>query len=396
MPTDPRPGDGPRTAAARPGGPRPAAARPTVAAVEAFRLSLPLVHSFQTSSHRKSHLEHIVVRVAGADGTVGWGEIASPSDPYYCPETVDTCWMILQRYLAPALVGSEWDHPADAGRAWAKIRGHHFAKAGLDIACWDLWTRASGTRLADALGGTRDRVAAGVSLGIEPTVEELLAQVGRHVADGYRRIKLKIAPGWDVAPVRAVRAAHPDLAVQVDANGVYPETDEALATLRELDALGLLLIEQPFAPGALAAHARLAERIGTPVCLDESVDDLDQLDSAIALRAGTVLNIKVSRMGGLTAARAAHERAVAAGWRVWCGGMHEFGVGRAANVAIASLSGFDLPSDVSGSDKYYAHDIVAPPIRAVDGMVEVPSGPGLGHEVDEEFVRAQAADAFRV
>lgn len=367
---------------------------PSVAAVEAFRLSLPLVRSFQTSSHRKSHLEHIVVRVTGEDGTAGWGEIASPSDPYYCPETVDTCWMVLQRYLAPALVGARWEHPAEAGRAWARIRGHHFAKAGLDIACWDLWTRANGTRVADALGGTRPRIAAGVSLGIEATVDELLAQVERYLADGYRRIKLKIAPGWDVEPVRAVRAAYPDLAMQVDANGVYPETPEALATMRELDGAGLLLIEQPFAPGALAAHARLAERIATPVCLDESVDDLDQLDSAIALRAGSVLNVKVSRMGGLTAARLAHERAVAAGWRVWCGGMHEFGVGRAANVAIASLPGFELPGDVSGSDKYYAHDIVAPAIRAVDGMVEVPSGPGLGYEVDEALVREQANAAF--
>ncbi|HEY3682474.1 MAG TPA: o-succinylbenzoate synthase [Streptosporangiaceae bacterium] len=369
---------------------------PTVAAVEAFRVSLPLVHSFQTSSHRKSHLEHIVVRVAGADGRAGWGEIASPSDPYYCPETVDTCWMMLHRYLAPALVGTEWAHPSEAGAAWARVRGHNFAKAGLDIACWDLWTTASGTPLATALGGTRTTTAAGVSLGIEPTIDALMEQVGRHVADGYGRVKLKIAPGWDTGPVRAVREAFPDLLLQVDANGVYPETPEALETLRGLDAYGLLLVEQPFAPGALAAHARLARTLGTPVCLDESVDDLGQLDTAIALGAGGVLNIKVSRMGGLTAARAAHERAVAAGWRVWCGGMHEFGIGRAANVALASLPGFDLPSDVSGSDKYYARDIVDPPIRALAGQVAVPTTPGLGHTVDEAFIRAEATATFQV
>jgi len=369
---------------------------PTVAAVEAFRVSLPLVHTFQTSSHRKSHLEHIVVRVADADGAVGWGEIASPSDPYYCPETVDTCWFMLRRYLAPALVGAAWSHPSEAGAAWAKIRGHHFAKAGLDIACWDLWTRAAGRPLAAALGGTQPEIAAGVSLGIEPTIDELLAQVARHVGDGYGRVKLKIAPGWDVEPVRAVRAAYPDLLLQVDANGVYEETPEVLAMLRELDAYGLLLIEQPYAPGALAAHARLASSLGTPVCLDESIDDLDQLDSAITLGAGSILNIKVSRMGGLTAAHAAHDRATAAGWRVWCGGMHEFGVGRAANVAIASLEGFSLPSDVSGSDKYYAHDIVTPPIRAIGGQVTVPSAPGLGHEVDEDLIRSTASDTFRL
>lgn len=369
---------------------------PTVAAVEAFRVSLPLVHTFQTSSHRKSHLEHIVVRVTDADGAEGWGEIASPSDPYFCPETVETCWMMLRRYLAPALIGASWDDPSEAGRAWARIRGHHFAKAGLDIACWDLWARAAGKPLAAVLGGTRSRIAAGVSLGIEPTIDDLLAQVERHVGDGYGRVKLKIAPGWDVEPVRAVRTAYPDLLLQVDANGVYPETPEVLATLRELDAYGLLLVEQPYAPGALAAHARLAGSVGTPVCLDESVDDLDQLDSAITLGAGSVLNIKVSRMGGLTAARAAHDRAVEAGWRVWCGGMHEFGVGRAANVALASLPGFDLPGDVSGSDKYYAHDIVNPPIRAVSGRVTVPGGPGLGHEVNADLVHSSASETFQI
>ncbi|WP_037064479.1 o-succinylbenzoate synthase [Pseudonocardia acaciae] len=358
--------------------------------VEAFRLGLPLVHTFQTSSHRKSQLEHILVRVRDGEGRHGWGEIASPSDPYYGPETVDTCWLMLCRYLAPALLGTEWEHPGGASRAWAKVRGQHFAKAGLDVACWDLWARAHDRPLAHALGGTRERIAAGVSLGIEPTIDDLLAQVARHAGDGYRRVKLKIAPGWDVEPVRAVRAAFPDLAVQVDANGGYPEEPEALAVFRDLDHLGLLMIEQPFPPGALAAHARLAEGLQTPVCLDESVADLDQLDSAIALRAGTVLNIKVSRMGGLTPAREAHQRAVDAGWRVWCGGMHEFGVGRAANVALAALPGFDLPSDVSGSDKYYARDVVDPPIRAVAGQVAVPTTPGLGHEVDEPFIRATA------
>lgn len=362
--------------------------------VEAFRVSLPLVHSFQTSSHRKTHLEHIVVRITDADGAVGWGEIASPSDPYYCPETVDTCLLVLRRYLAPALLDGEWGHPAQAGDVWARVRGHRFAKAGLDMACWDLHSRRSGTSLADALGGRRSTIAAGVSLGIEPTVDALLVQVERHLTDGYRRVKLKIAPGWDTEPVQAVRAAHPDLDLQVDANGAYTEAPEHLAALRGLDAHGLLLIEQPFAPGALAAHARLQAQVTTPVCLDESIDDLDQLDTAITLGAGRVLNIKVSRMGGLTAARAAHARAVAAGWRVWCGGMHEFGIGRAANVALASLPGFDLPSDVSGSDKYYAHDVVAPPIRAVDGNVEVPTVPGLGHEVDADLVRSLATETW--
>ncbi|WP_329234392.1 o-succinylbenzoate synthase [Actinoallomurus sp. NBC_01490] len=367
---------------------------PRVTTVEAFRLSLPLVHAFQTSSHRKTHLEHILVRVADADGAVGWGEIASPSDPYYCSETVDICRLTLQRYLAPALRGADWDHPVQVGALWKRIRGHHFAKAGLDIACWDLWSRAAGTPLARALGGDRRAIEAGVSLGIEPTIDDLLVQVGRYVAEGYRRIKLKIAPGWDVEPVRAVREAHPGLPLHVDANGAYCEDQKDV--FRALDGFGLTMIEQPYAPGALAAHARLQARLETPVCLDESVDDLDQLDTALEIGAGRVLNIKVSRMGGLTAASTAHDRAVEAGWRVWCGGMHEFGVGRAANVAIASLPGFTLPSDVSGSDKYYAHDVVDPPIRAAEGLVPVPETPGLGHEVDESLVRRLASETLSI
>jgi O-succinylbenzoate synthase len=361
---------------------------PRVAGFEAFRVSLPLVHAFQTSSHRKSRLEHILVRVRDEDGATGWGEIASPSDPYYSAETADICWLMAERYLAPALLGVAWEHPAEVAALWARIRGHNFAKAGPDIACWDLWSRSAGVSLARALGGARTAVPAGVSLGIEPSIDDLLTQTERYAGEGYRRIKLKIAPGWDVAPVRAVRAAHPGLDLHVDANGAY--TENQVAVFEELDGFGLTMIEQPYAPGALAAHARLQKRLATAVCLDESVDDLDRLDTAMEIGAGRILNIKVSRMGGLTPARTAHDRAVAGGWEVWCGGMHEFGVGRAANVAIAALPGFTLPSDVSGSDKYYAHDVVEPPIRATDGMVPVPERPGLGHDVDEDLVRRLA------
>lgn len=366
-----------------------------LATVEAFRIRLPLVHEFETSSHRKSYLEHIVVRIEAADGVVGWGEIASPTDPFYSSETVDTCWHVLQRYLAPALLAHQWSNPERADLAWARIRGHRFAKAGFDMACWDLACNRAGISLSRALGGTRTTAPAGVSLGIEPTIDDLLAQVSRHVGDGYRRVKLKIAPGWDVEPVREVRKAFPNLALQVDANGAYTEIPSHVQALTSLNSYDLVLIEQPFPPGALAAHARLQARLDTPLCLDESIDDLDDLDSAIALNAARILNIKVSRMGGLTNARRAHDRALDAGWQVWCGGMHEFGIGRAANVALASLPGFTLPSDVSGSDKYYERDIVDPPIRAHDGEVPVPlDKPGLGHRVDEDLVRSLATDTF--
>jgi o-succinylbenzoate synthase len=365
-----------------------------VSTIEAYRVALPLVQAFATSSHAKSTIEHILVRIESEDRAVGWGEIASPSDPYYCSETVDTAWLVLDKYLGPALLSSAWEEPRAAARLWSPIRGHNFAKAGLEMACWDLWSTAHGLPLAAALGGERTEIASGVSLGIEPTIDDLLAEVERQVESGYARVKLKIAPGWDVEPVRGVREAYPDLQLQVDANGAYSESSAHLDALTALDGYDLLLVEQPFAPCALTAHARLQARMSTAICLDESVEDLDQLETAIELRAGRILNIKVSRMGGLAAAVAAHDRALASGWSVWCGGMHEFGVGRAANVAVASLPGYTLPSDVSGSDKYYARDIVDPPIRAHDGMVAVPTTPGLGHRVDEERVRRLASAAL--
>lgn len=332
------------------------------------------------------------MRVTDSDGAVGWGEIASPSGPFYAADTTDTCWHVTTEYLIPALLEHRWEHPEQVPAAWSNLRGHQFAKAGVDMACWALWAQAREISLAEALGGTREHVVAGVSLGIEPTMQALLDHVAMHVDSGYPRVKLKIAPGFDVAAVRAVREAFPNLDLYVDANGAYTEQPEHLRTLRELDEFGLLMIEQPFAPSNFTAHARLQAELHTPLCLDESVVDVHDLDTALALGACRVLNIKASRMGGLTAAVAAHHHAQRHDVAVWCGGMHEFGVGRAANVALSSLRGFVLPSDVSGSDKYYARDVVIPPIRADRGRVRVPRDhPGLGHEVDEDFVRAISA-----
>ena len=347
---------------------------------------LDLVHEFQTSSHRKGSLDHVLVRLLDESGAVGWGEIASAAAPFYNAENVDTCWLVARDFLLPTVLGATWEHPRDVAPLWRKVRGNEFAKAGVDVAAWVLWASAAGVPLAAALGGTRSEVVAGVSLGIEPTIDDLMTQVAFHVEHGYPRVKLKIAPGWDVDPVRAVRSAWPDLDVHVDANGVYSTSDEHLAALRALDEYGLTMIEQPFAPRDLLAHARFAATVGTPVCLDESVETLADLELALHLRAGSVLNIKVSRMGGLTAAVAAHDLASGAGWPVWCGGMHEFGVGRYANVAVSSLPGFTLPSDVSGSDKYYARDIVVPPVVAHAGRVAVPTIPGLGADVDEDYL----------
>ncbi|MDQ0644125.1 o-succinylbenzoate synthase [Microbacterium murale] len=361
-----------------------------IARVALFEVSLPLVHSFETSSHRKSSLQHILVQVTDADGRSGWGEIASPSDPFYTSETTDTAWLIANRYLVPAVLGATWEDPAELESTWSGIRGHEFTKAGFSAAAWDIHARSQGLSLAADLGGTRTEVVAGVSLGIEPSLDALLTQVETQVGAGYPRIKLKIAPGWDVEPVRVVRNHHPHLDLHVDANGAYPDSEEAAEVFRQLDEQSLTMIEQPYAPRDFPAHARLQRRIQTPVCLDESVVELADLRTMIELDAGRVLNIKVSRMGGLLAARRAHDLARDAGIPVWCGGMHEFGVGRAANVAISSLPNFTLPSDVSGSDKYYERDVIVPPVVAENGVVQVPDGPGIGYEVDIDWVRQNA------
>ncbi|TDD47963.1 o-succinylbenzoate synthase [Kribbella antibiotica] len=359
-----------------------------IVAARLHRVRLPLVHEFRTSSHGKSMLDHILVELIDASGAVGWGEIASPSDPYYAPETVESCWHIAERYLVPAILGKDWNRPEDLAQLWAKVRGNQFAKSGFDTAGWVLWATTAGVPLADALGGTRTEVVAGVSLGIEPSIDALLTEVERHLAAGYPRVKLKIAPGWDVEPVRAVRAAHPDLDLHVDANGIYTEAQSD--QLKALDEFNLTMIEQPFAPRDLLAHANLQREIATPICLDESVETVEDLETALSLKALRVLNIKVSRMGGLTPARAAHDRAHSAGIPVWCGGMHEFGIGRAANVALSSLQGFSLPSDVSASAKYYTQDVITPPVTATQGAVRVPTAAGLGHEVDTAFIAQNA------
>jgi len=362
-----------------------------VTAARLHRVRLPLVHAFRTSSHRKAYLEHILVELEDSSGAIGWGEIASPSDPYYTAETVETCWHLASQYLLPAVLGQEWERPEEVPLLWAKVRGNLFAKAGVDAAAWALWSTVQDVPLARALGGARTEVVAGVSLGIEPTIDDLLVEVRRQVDAGYPRVKLKIAPGWDVEPVRAVRTAYPDLDLHVDANGIYSEIGPHLETLRRLDEFALTMIEQPFAPRNLLAHAHLQRQLDTPICLDESVETLEDLETALTLDALGVLNIKVSRMGGLTAARAAHDRAVEAGLPVWCGGMHEFGVGRAANVALSSLPGFILPSDVSASEKYYAQDIIKPPITASAGVVQVRTAAGLGHDVELGPVEATFA-----
>jgi O-succinylbenzoate synthase len=350
---------------------------------ELFLVRLPMIRSFATSSSKKTHQAHILVRLR-AGGLTGWGECASPTDPYYCEETAETCWHMLKDFLLPAVVGREWADAEALTSLYAKLKRNNFAKAGLEMACWDLLARAQGRPLHALLGGTRAEILSGVSLGVEERIEELFALVDQYLAEGYRRIKLKIAPGKDVAVVALVRERFPDVPLMVDANSAYTLADAP--RLRELDQFGLTMIEQPLAHDDIVDHAALQAQLETPICLDESIISVEDARKALQLGSGRIINIKVSRVGGLLNAKRIHDYCRARGVPVWCGGMHEFGVGRAANLAISSLPGYCIPGDVSGSDKYYHEDLVEPAIRAVGGAIPVPDAPGLGYAVDEERV----------
>jgi o-succinylbenzoate synthase len=360
--------------------------------IDLLHVRMELVRGFETSSHRKNDLNHILVRVHNDAGQIGWGECAVPTDPYYCPETTETAWSVLRDFMAPTVIGQEIVSPEDLLARYAKVRGNNFARSGLEMAYWALLATAEGKPLAQMLGATRPAITSGVSLGIERDVERLLEVVGEFVAQGYPRVKLKIAPGWDVRPVSAVRERWPDLPLQVDANSAY--TLDQIPLIKALDGFGLLMIEQPLGVDDIVDHARIQAELETPICLDESIHTADDARKALDLNAGRIINIKTSRLGGLLEAKKTHDLCYARGIPVWCGGMHEYGVGRAANVAIAALPGFTLPGDVSGSDKYYARDITTVPILATDGAIPVPTTPGLGYDVDEEYVRAQTVRAL--
>lgn len=363
-----------------------------IARVDLMHVRMELVRGFETSSHRKNELNHILVRVHNDAGQVGWGECAVPTDPYYCSETTETAWHMLRDYMAPTVIGQQIASPEDLLARFAKVRGNNFARAGLEQAYWALLATVEGKPLAQMLGATQPAITSGVSLGIEHDIGRLLDVVGEFVAQGYPRVKLKIAPGWDVTPVAAVRERWPDLPLQVDANSAY--TLDQIPQIKELDRFGLLMIEQPLGHDDIVDHARIQAELETPICLDESIHTAEDARKALDLNAGRIINIKTSRLGGLLEAKKTHDVCYERGIPVWAGGMHEYGVGRAANVAIAALPGFILPGDVSGSDKYYAHDITTVPILATDGAIPVPTTPGLGYDVDLEYVRHQTVRAL--
>ncbi len=354
--------------------------------IHLHHIALPYVHPFETSFGRELRREAILVAVE-SDGLTGWGECVAGSGPWYSYETVETAWHVLRDFLAPAILGQEISQPGDVVARFSRVRGHAMARASLENAVWDLLGRAQGVSLVKMLGGVRLAVPVGVSVGIEPTLDELLAQVEGFVAAGYARVKLKIKPGWDVPVVRAVRERWPDIALQVDANSAYTLADAG--RLRELDAFDLLLIEQPLHHDDMVDHAVLQRQLRTPICLDESIHSPQHARWALDIGACRIINIKVGRVGGFSAAKEIHDLCAQRGVPVWCGGMLETNVGRAGNLALASLPNFTLPGDISASARYFHHDIAAPDFTLnADSTITVPDGPGTGVELLPERLGA--------
>ncbi len=346
-----------------------------------FHLSMPMVTAFETSFGRNLERECVLV-AASAQGEVGYGEVVADNFPGYNYETIGTAWHVLTEFLGPAVLGRPLSQVEELSTAMAPVRGHLMAKAGLELAWWDLRGKLNGQSLQQMLGGVGRAVEVGVSVGIQDTPAGLVQAVERYLELGYGRIKIKIKPGRDLEDTRAVRQAFPGVRLQVDANSAY--TQESAEGLLPLDDLDLLLIEQPLAEDDLWDHRGLQERLETPLCLDESILSARHARQALEMGACRVINIKPGRVGGLREAVRIHEFCRGRQVPVWCGGMLETGVGRAANLALASLPGFTLPGDISATERYYDRDITAERfILQPDSTITVPTGPGLGVMIDQ-------------
>jgi O-succinylbenzoate synthase len=352
-------------------------------------IRLALREPFRISSGEVAERRIMLLELRDAGGAVAWSECVASEWPNYSSETIDTAWLAIEAYVAPRVLGVAFDAPGDVFTALERdFRGHLMAKAAVEMGIWGVAATQAGLPLARFIGGVRERIAVGISLGIQPSPQALAAKAAAAIAEGYRKVKIKIEPGHDVAFVRAAREALPGADLMADANNAYTLDDAA--TLAELDALHLMMIEQPLAHDDLVRHAALQKQLRTPLCLDESITSLDRAQDMVTLGAGRIINIKPGRVGGFAPSIAIHDYCEGQGIPVWCGGMLESGIGRAYNVALASLPNFTLPGDLSPSRRYWTQDIVSPEwTMTSDGMMRVPlDRPGIGVDIDLEYVEA--------
>lgn len=349
-----------------------------------YHINMELVSPFVTSMGTETNIEHIIIKVDG-EGITGWGECVASANPFYTYETVQTAWHILSDLLIPGILGKNFNTVVEAISSWQKVRGHNMAKAGLEAALWDMFAKSKSISLSKMLGGVKEKIDVGVSIGIQCSINELIKKAGGYLEEGYKRIKIKIQPGNDIQPIEALRKEFPKILLQVDANSAYTLNDVNI--FKAMDEFNLLLIEQPLGYEDIYEHSKLQREIKTPICLDESIRSLDDTRAAIELASCKIINIKPGRVGGFTEAKLIHDYCTSKNIPVWHGGMLESGIGRAGNIALASLPNFTLPGDISASKRYYKNDFVEPEFFVnKDGTMVVPSEPGIGVEVNIEML----------
>jgi len=358
--------------------------------IQLRQIEMPLKAPFETSFGVTTKRRILIVRVFDKSGASGYGECTAMEEPFFNHETIDTAWTIISKFVAPMLAFAPVSGASDVAGNLAAIQGNCMAIGAVETAIWDLEAKLLDKPLWRHLGGTRNKISCGVSIGLQKSPEILLEKVAAELESGYRRIKLKIKPGQDIELVKAVRGKFPDITLSVDANSAY-SLEKASATMQELDEYSLLMIEQPLAAGDLVDHSKLQRKLKTRICLDESITSLRDVRHALELDACRIINIKLGRVGGHTSARAIQEFAELQGIPVWCGGMLESGIGRAHNIAMSTLTGFTLPGDVSASARYWEEDIIEPPvIVSPQGTIIPPTTPGIGYEVKENLIEKLA------
>lgn len=355
--------------------------------VETIRLRelrIPLVAPFETSGWKEEEKTCIIIQMQHGDVS-GFGECAVSPGPWYGPETITSAWHVMREYFVPTVLGKEFSTQRELVGSLSFVRGNNMAKASFDMAFCDLAAKREHTSLSKFLGGTKTKIESGVSVGIQKDIEKLVTVIDDYLNQGYRRIKIKIKPGKDTTMVSTIRKRFPDKMLMVDANGAYMASDAT--ALFKLDPYNLMMIEQPFAWDDLVDHANLQRALKTPICLDESISSINDLKTALALKSCRILNLKPARVGGLAASKEIHEMCQAHSMPIWCGGLLETGIGRAHNIAIASLPGFTLPNDISASGRYFTEDIVNPEFHLnPDGTITVPTGTGLGVDIRTDLL----------
>lgn len=349
-------------------------------------LQMELKSPFTTSFGTFTHKDFLLLEAVEEDGTVGFGESVAFNEPWYNEETLQTNWHMLEDFLIPLIINKEIAHPEEVNNIFNPIRKNNMAKSTLEGAVWDIYAQQTNQSLAEALGGGKKRIEVGISIGIQNSIEELIDIVDGFIQDGYKRIKVKIKPGWDVEVMHTLREKFPDTDIMADANSAYRIEDKEL--LKKLDEFNLMMIEQPLASDDIIDHAKLQKGLNTPICLDESIHSLEDARKAVELGSTKIINIKIGRVGGLTEAKRIHDYCQDNNIPVWCGGMLESGVGRAHNIALTTLPNFTLPGDTASSSRYWEKDIIEPEVVSRDGYINVPAVPGIGYEVNRETVES--------